>query len=91
MVIGYLGSDKMPAYLGLLVRRVRSLIPGNPIVLGLWSLSGNLAEEWREMTGAENVVTSINDAARVCAELQSGAPAQESGSHPATRRLHRSY
>src|SRR4029079_10443959 len=24
------------------------------------------------MTGAENVVTSINDAARVCAELQSG-------------------
>jgi hypothetical protein len=85
VVIGYLGSDKMPAYLGLLVRRVRSLIPGNPIVLGLWSLSGNLAEEWREMTGAEHV------AARVCAELQSGAPAQESGSHPAARRLHRSY
>jgi predicted PurR-regulated permease PerM len=76
VVIGYLGADKMPAFLSLLARRVRSLLPGRPIILGLWSLSDNpgLAEEWREATGAERVVTKIQDAARVCAELQRAPP-----------------
>jgi hypothetical protein len=71
-VIGYLGSDRMPALLGLLIRRLRSLMPGRVVVLGLWSLSDNpsLAEEWRQTIGAEHVVTNVRDAARVCLELQ---------------------
>ena len=72
VVVGYLGAGKTPAFLGLIIRRLRNQMPGRTVVLGLWALPGNTAsnEEWLASTGADHVVTKIQDAALLCAELQ---------------------
>ncbi|WP_052699455.1 AI-2E family transporter [Hyphomicrobium sp. 99] len=71
VVFGYLGSNKVPAFLGILLRRARAVMPDAIMVAGFWSLTGNsdLAEEWREASGADKVVTKISDAAALCKEL----------------------
>ena len=81
VVFGYLGSDKLPAFLGILLRRARSAMPNAIMVAGFWSLTGksNLAEEWREAAGADRVVTKISDAVALCKELHGTDGAHGSG------------
>ncbi|SFV26061.1 AI-2E family transporter [Hyphomicrobium facile] len=71
VVFGYLGSKKAPAFMGILMRRARSVMPDAIIVAGFWSLVSNSAqaEEWREAVGADRVVTKISDALVLCEEL----------------------
>lgn len=71
VVFGYLGSKKAPAFMGILMRRVRSVMPDAIMIAGFWSLASNgaKAEEWREAVGADRVVTKISDALALCQEL----------------------
>ena len=71
IVFGFLGSRKLPAFLSILIRRVRTLVPDAVVVLGLWSLQDNpqLAEKWRQAAGADRVVSKLEDAAALCDEL----------------------
>ena len=87
VVVGYLGAGKTPAFLGLIVRRLRNQMPGRTVVLGLWALPGNasLAEEWHVSTGADHVVTKVQDAALLCGKLRDAPmPKEGLGSTPAT-------
>ena len=73
VVIAYLGSDKLPFFLRILVRRVRSHMPDALIVAGFWSLSDNtkMAEQWGSSIGADHVGTTISEVAALCAGTES--------------------
>lgn len=79
VVVGYLGGGKVPAFLGLIIRRLRNQMPGQTVVLGLWAHTDNSIslEKWKESSGADHVVTKIKDAADLCAKLLDRTPHQE--------------
>ena len=95
VIFGYLGSDKVPAFLGILLRRARNAMPGAVMVAGFWSLSGNskLAEEWREAAGADKVVTKISDALDLCKEVLASDAVEPAGGsgEAAANRVHVVY
>jgi predicted PurR-regulated permease PerM len=86
VVIGYLGAGKTPAFLGLIIRRLRNQMPSRTVILGLWAHTGDAgsAEEWRASSGADHVVSTIQEAARLCAELRDGSTPKEALGIPAT-------
>lgn len=87
VVVGYLGSGKVPAFLSLIIRRLRKQIQGRTVVLGLWAHADgkNSAEDWLRMTGADHVVTNIQNAVRLCAELQGGSIVNEQPETPSAQ------
>ncbi len=50
-------------------------MPEAILVAAFWSLSGNakLAEEWRDASGADHMVTKIQGAVTLCEELLANA------------------
>jgi predicted PurR-regulated permease PerM len=71
VILGFLGTNKLPAFLSILIRRVRTQLPEAILVLGAWALQGDAkhAERWREASGADRVVMTLKDAAEICEEI----------------------
>jgi hypothetical protein len=86
VVLSYLGSQNVPAYMRILVRRLRALMPDATIIAGFWLLPDDdkKAETWRAAVGADRAATKIADALAMCAEIAAGAiPAAKETQRPA--------
>jgi predicted PurR-regulated permease PerM len=86
VVVGYLGGGKPPAFLGLIIRRLRNQMPDKSVVLGLWAHAGDSGslDSWKASSGADHVVTKIQDAAHLCAKLLDVSPHQGASGMRAT-------
>jgi hypothetical protein len=71
-----LANPDSPSFLRYLVRRLKSRLPGRPIIIGIWPAQGQGAQ--RQTVDADALVGSLHEALENCLELESSADAEAS-------------
>lgn len=68
--VSYFGASANPAPVRYVIRRLRRILPDAKFVACCWQPSGDKpkGEEWRSAVGADEVVTSLTQAATWCVE-----------------------
>ena len=83
--VSYLESSGSPSMLRYLMRRLRTRLPGAPILVGLWQADAvALADErLRAAIGADHYVTTLRDAVDGCVAAAKAASSLVAASSPA--------
>jgi len=74
--VSYLAASGSPSALRYLMRRLRSRVPGAPVLVGLWQADQALLadERLRTAVGADHYVTTLRDAGDACVSAARASP-----------------